>query len=82
MAIGFNTSINCTLAELWTEDFYAAMLNGYTVQEAVTSACQLSEDHAREHNAMLPSNSDDAITPITEQVVEIFGNHQYQLIDS
>ena len=38
VAIGFRDSIICSYANTWTEDFYAHLLAGHTVQEAVDEA--------------------------------------------
>ena len=60
VAVGFPCSIICSNANKWTEDFYAYLLAGYTVQDAVDEA----------------SNNQSAASGLTQPVVCGNGNYR------
>ena len=58
VAIGFRDSIICSDANEWTQDFYAYLLEGYTVQEAVDEASEKQSAASGLTNPVVCGNGD------------------------
>ena len=52
-AIGFELSIDCNEANIWTEVFYEAMLNGDTVEVAVEAAKKATNESTGLHSVVI-----------------------------
>ncbi len=58
VAVGFLGNIICSNANEWARDFYAHLLEGYTVQEAVDEASEKQSDASGLTNPVVCGNGD------------------------
>ena len=79
VAIGFNVKIMCPDAENWTHNLFDYLLDGYTIEEAVTLACAPNDPNLDDDpDNDIVYNQEEAYSPIYRSMVVIVGDSDYR----